>query len=293
MQRRRSAYYKLSINAQSRQTLETWGISMITSVTNKKVKWVVQLNKRSGLRRKEDVFTAEGTKMFLEAPEHQLKEIYISEGYSKTVARNPSMIEIKEKLDKCSCEIVSDEVFSRMSDTQTPQGILCILRQFHYTLADMEKSSEPPLFLILESLQDPGNLGTILRAGEGAGVTGVIMSRDTVDIYNPKTIRSTMGSIYRVPFLYTEELIQTIREMKKSKISLYAAHLMGEKNYDEGNYIGGTGFLIGNEGNGLTKELAAAADTCIKIPMKGQVESLNAAVASSLLMYEAARQRRG
>lgn len=266
---------------------------MITSVTNKKVKWVVQLNKRSGLRRKEDAFTAEGTKMFLEAPEHQLREVYISESYSKTAAKNPSMIEIKEKLDKCSCEIVSDEVFAKMSDTQTPQGILCVLTQLHYTLADMEKNSEPPLFLVLESLQDPGNLGTILRAGEGAGVTGVIMSRDTVDIYNPKTIRSTMGSIYRVPFLYTEELIQTIHEMKKSKISLYAAHLMGDKNYDEGNYIGGTGFLIGNEGNGLTKELAAAADTCIKIPMKGQVESLNAAVASSLLMYEAARQRRG
>lgn len=146
--------------------------------------------------------------------------------------------------------------------------------------------------MILETIQDPGNLGTIIRAGEGAGLTGVIMNSSTADIYNPKVIRSTMGSIYRVPFLYTEDLPGTIKRLKEKNIRLFAAHLKGENNYEEEDYTGNTGFLIGNEAKGLSDEISAMADTYVRIPMLGQVESLNAAVASSILMYEAARQRR-
>ena len=146
--------------------------------------------------------------------------------------------------------------------------------------------------MVLENIQDPGNLGTILRTAEGAGVNGILMSRDTVDIFNPKTIRSTMGSVYRVPFLYVEDICETVRELKNKGISAYAAHLKGIGSYDEQDYTKGTAFLIGNEGNGLTDELADLADTYIRIPMYGKVESLNAAIASAVLMYEAQRQRR-
>lgn len=265
---------------------------MITSVTNKKIKYVAQLNKKAGLRHKEDVFTVEGIKMFMEAPESCIKEIYISESFANSSVKNPAMTELKKKLDRCGYETVVDEAFVKISDTRTPQGILCIVSQLHYSLADMQKTKEPPLFLVIEGLQDPGNLGTMMRAGEGAGVTGIIMSRDTVDIYNPKTIRSTMGSIYRIPFLYADDLLQTVHEMKKNKTAVYAAHLKAQRSYEECSYKGAAAFLIGNEGNGLTKALADTADTYIKIPMKGQVESLNAAIAASLLIYEAARQRR-
>ena len=147
------------------------------------------------------------------------------------------------------------------------------------------------MFVILEDIQDPGNLGTILRTGEGAGVSAVIMSRGCVDIYNPKTIRSTMGSIYRVPFMYTDDLPGTIDRIKAAGVSVYAAHLKGEKYYDEISYDKAA-FLIGNEGNGLKEETANLADTYIKIPMEGRVESLNAAIATSVLMYEHSRQRR-
>ena len=129
-------------------------------------------------------------------------------------------------------------------------------------------------------------------SGEGAGITGVVMSSDTADIYNPKVIRSTMGSVLRVPFVYASDLKEACEQMKKAGISLYAAHLKGMHNYDQEDYTKDTGFLIGNEAKGLTDEMAAVADTYIKIPMAGQVESLNAAVASSVLMFEAARQRR-
>ncbi|NLL77632.1 MAG: RNA methyltransferase [Clostridiales bacterium] len=264
---------------------------MITSITNKKVKSIVQLNKKAGQRRKEDVFITEGIKMFLEAPVSSIQEIYISDDFRKSLSKRGALTEAERKLERCGYETVTEEVFAKMSDTQTPQGILCVLKQFHYSLQDMMRKKDVPLFLVLEALQDPGNLGTIMRTGEGAGITGIIMSKDTVDIYNPKTIRSTMGSIYRVPFFYADDIVETVKELQKNGTRLYAAHLKGEANYCDCDYKPGTAFLIGNEGNGLSDALAEAADTYIKIPMKGQVESLNAAVSASLLMYEAARQR--
>ena len=186
--------------------------------------------------------------------------------------------------------MLSDELFKKVSDTQTPQGILCVMKQFHYKLDDLFQK-ENPLFLILEDIQDPGNLGTMMRTAEGAGVDGVIMTKATVDIYNPKTIRSTMGSIYRMPFMYTDDLLGVMKQLQEKKVKLYAAHLKGTSFYHELDYKGGTAFLIGNEGNGLKEETAQAADVYMKIPMQGKVESLNAAVASVILMYEAARQR--
>ena len=154
-------------------------------------------------------------------------------------------------------------------------------------------SDRKTAFAYLERLQDPGNLGTIIRAGEGAGLTGVIMSGDTADIYNPKVIRSTMGSIFRVPFVYVEDLGNTIEKVKATGIKVYAAHLQGEHSYDREDYTHSSAFLIGNEANGLTQDVARHATHYIQIPMLGQLESLNAAVASSILMYELARQRRG
>lgn len=188
-------------------------------------------------------------------------------------------------------EVLADRVFAQVSDTKTPQGILCVLEQFHYTLPDLLKRKNPHL-LLLEDLQDPGNLGTILRTAEGAGVDGIILSRGCVDLYNPKTIRSTMGSVYRMPFLYTETLADVLPVLGKKGIRTYAAHLQGQKDYDQEDYRTGCAFLIGNEGNGLSGELSRQADAWIRIPMKGKLESLNAAVAASILMYEVFRQRR-
>ena len=152
---------------------------------------------------------------------------------------------------------------------------------------------EHPLFLVLEDLQDPGNMGTIFRTAEGAGVDGIFMSTNCVDIYNPKTIRSTMGSVYRVPFVIAPDLQDVFAWFKKQGIRSYAAHLKGKGWYDEQSYVGGTAFLIGNEGNGLTDKLTDKVQKKIKIPMCGKVESLNAAMASGLLVYEARRQRQG
>ena len=124
------------------------------------------------------------------------------------------------------------------------------------------------------------------------GITGILMDQTTVDLFHPKTVRSTMGSIYRVPYYVAEDFAAAVREVKKRGITVYAAHLKGTLSYDEPSYREGTAFLIGNEGNGLTAETAGLADERIRIPMEGCAESLNAAVSAALLMYEAARQRR-
>lgn len=261
---------------------------MITSVANARVKQVVQWQTKAKERKKDNVFLAEGLKMFEEAPEGWIREIYIEETVLEKLDRVSS---IYKKLEKMGYEIVSSEVFKKMSDTQTPQGILTVLERPAYSFEKLLKVKNP-LFVVLEDLQDPGNLGTIVRTGEGAGVTAVLMSQNTVDIFNPKTIRATMGSIYRVPFIYVEDMEDAIKSLHNANIKTYAAHLAGKDYYDSFSFKEGTAFLIGNEGNGLKRSTADSAFAYLKIPMEGQVESLNAAIATSLLMYEAHRQRK-
>jgi len=262
---------------------------MITSNTNPKVKQVVQWQTKARERQRAGVFLVEGIKMYAEAPEGDIQEVYVSPEALEKVGGHPDIL---EKLERTGYETVSAEVFRKMSDTQSPQGILCVLRQCAH---DLEKllAAPDPLFLILEGLQDPGNLGTIVRTGEGAGVTGILMDRETVDLYNPKTIRSTMGSVYRVPCVCVEDLPGIVERLRRRGIRTYAAHLEGKRYYDSVSFRGGTAFLIGNEGRGLRRELAEKADAYLKIPMEGQVESLNAAIAAALLLYEAHRQRHG
>lgn len=222
--------------------------------------------------------------MYSEIPEGWLYQSYVSESFLEEET-NRQILTGKEY------EVLSDAVFRAVSDTTTPQGILALVRMPEYSFDELLKGERTHL-LITEGIQDPGNLGTMFRTGEGAGITGVILSKTTVDIYNPKTVRSTMGSIFRIPFIVTENLEQTIGELKAAGVHLYAAHLRGSCSYDEPDYKQPTGFLIGNEGNGLSDAVADLADTYIRIPMEGKVESLNAAIAATLLMYEVNRQRR-
>ena len=218
---------------------------MITSSSNAQVKQMIQLNKKARERRKQDVFLVEGLRMFREVPRERLVKTYVSESFLE----DP---EHQVLLQGIPYEVVKDSVFAQMSDTLTPQGVLTVVRQYHYTMEELMGEKDHPLFLVLEDLQDPGNMGTIFRTAEGAGVDGIFMSANCVDIYNPKTIRSTMGSIYRVPFVIAPDLQDVFAWFKKQRVRSYAAHLKGKGWYDEKSYTDGTAFLIGNEGNGLT-----------------------------------------
>ena len=266
---------------------------MITSANNQQLKQVSALLKKAKERREKKAFVVEGPRMVVEAPAESLKAVYVAESFEKNAENQALLEELGKKCKTAGAvfETVADAVFKNVSDTQTPQGIMAVVAMPEYKLESLLDGEKTHL-LILESIQDPGNLGTMLRTGEGAGVTGIIMNKTTVDLFNPKTIRSTMGSIYRVPFYVTEDLSGTLSQLKENGVSLYAAHLKGEHYYTEEDYTLGCAFLIGNEGNGLSDEIANQADTYIKIPMEGKVESLNAAISATLLMYETNRQRR-
>ncbi len=255
---------------------------MITSASNPRVKQVVQLNTRGKARREKGLFAAEGLKLFREAPGDWVDSVFATEDFVK---------EHRDLLQGVDVEVVEEHVFGKMCDTKTPQGILTLLRIPSYKREDLLGAGQPPFIMVLEDLQDPGNVGTILRTAEGAGVTGVILSRKTVDLFAPKTIRSTMGSVFRMPFVYEEDLSLALEWLKKNGVETYAAHLKGEHSYAEEDYRKGCAFLIGNEGNGLTDALSEKADHLIRIPMEGKVESLNASIAAAVLMYAAHAQR--
>lgn len=254
---------------------------MITSSGNSQVKNVINLLKKSGERKRRGLFVIEGIRMFTEIPKDRIVKVYASESFART---NEAVLKDYEY------ELVSDRVYEQMSDTKTPQGIMALVEILSYTIDDIVKG-ETPVIAMLENIQDPGNLGTIIRSVEGAGATGIIMSADTVDIYNPKTIRSTMGALFRMPFIYVDDMVETARELRERNIRLVAAHLKGENNYYSENLAVPMALMIGNEGNGLTDRLTNEADLLVKIPMEGGLESLNAAVSTAVILYEAYRQR--
>ena len=261
--------------------------SIISSESNGQIKEIIKLQKQARERKKTKKFVVEGIKMVQEAINFKkLDKMYVSESALEKTAQS-----IGKKIEKIPYEIVADNVFRQISDTVTPQGVLAVVNMPEYDIKDI-LSDDRKSWILLDDLRDPGNLGTIFRTAEAAGVTGILLSKDCVDVYNPKVIRSTMGAVFRMPFLYVEDLPEKIKELQKKSIKTYAAHLRGENAYDEEDYTTGCAFLIGNEGNGLRDEVADCADCLIRIPMEGEAESLNAAVAAAVLMFEAGRQRR-
>lgn len=263
-----------------------WENLMITSSGNKKIKDLAALIKKSNARKKHNAYIIEGIRMFKELKKDEILDVFASESFE---AENGKILsEIYPEY-----ETVSDRIFESVSDTKTPQGVMAVVKRKEYTLEKiLEKRDTPHSLLILDSLQDPGNLGTLVRAGEGAGITGIIMNETTVDIYNPKVIRSTMGSVFRVPFIYVKDLKEVIQKLYSKNINIYASSLEGAIEYDAPDYTKDIAFIIGNEAAGISKEVLDIVKDKVKIPMLGEVESLNAAVAGSILMYEAARQKR-
>lgn len=265
---------------------------MITSISNPRIKELAQMQRRGRARNQAGVFIVEGLRMVREIPLERLEQLYVTEEFYRKYKGEPIFSAKKE--------LVSPQVFAYISDTKTPQGILAAVRQYTYSEEEVIKKTgsgaasrkRPAHILVLDNLQDPGNLGAMFRTAEAAGATGILLSRDCVDIYNPKAVRSTMGAVFRMPFVYVEDMPASIENLKRQGIRVYAAHLEGEHAYDEEDYTKGTAFLIGNEGNGLRKEVAACADIWIRIPMEGRTESLNAAAAAAVLMFEVSRQRR-
>lgn len=277
---------------------------MITSLTNDTVKYVDKLKKKASFRREEQSFVVEGIRMLREVPENLRRMLFVTE---ESLERFP---ELSGWCDRV--ETVSEGVLQKLSDTQTPQGMLAVVR-IPVPVADEERhlpaeqdehrgqagaeekgaaaGSRAPLILVLDGLQDPGNVGTLIRTAEAFGATEVLLSANAADPFSPKVVRSTMGSLFRVPIRIAENLVAELEQLKRQGVQVLGTHLKGQDFY-AADLTGPVAILIGNEGNGLSDAVAATADLLVRIPMEGQVESLNAAISGSVVGYEILRQRR-
>lgn len=263
-------------------------MNVITANSNPKVKMLNKLNKDSKLRKEKDVYIVEGIRMFREIPIDSVKEIYMSESAFEQYKDDEA---VQKLCDSAEVTIMSDSVFAGVSQTKSPQGCMAVVRCSHYDMEDIVPADKTSTYLVLDTIQDPGNMGTIFRSAEAAGVTALILGPGSCDPYNPKVVRSTMGAIFRVPFVQSNDLVKSIGELKQHEVIVYGAHLDGEELYDT-VFPDKIAFLIGNEGNGLSDEVASTSDRLLRIPMEGKVESLNAAISATLLSYEAMRQRK-
>ncbi len=250
---------------------------------NQLIKTATSLKQKKA-RDSSGLFIIEGERFIDEIPPDFDRVAYISsESYAKN---NP---ESRYPWDSKGY-IIPDDKFKKITDTVTPSGLLAICGQKTYTLESV-LTSENTFILICECLQDPGNLGTLIRTAHACGCHGVILSQGCVDLYNPKVLRASAGSAFRIPVVENVDLLQFIPQLKSKNINVVATHLNTDNLPYEINLTESTALIVGNEGNGISEEIAQAADILIKIPMPGKAESLNASVATGVLLYEVVRQR--
>ncbi|MBU0671861.1 MAG: RNA methyltransferase [Candidatus Margulisbacteria bacterium] len=245
-----------------------------------KLRLVRTLLEKRNARRKEGRFVVEGPHLVEEAVD-QLDFVIYSE-----------QLPLVSKLADLGvdCYKVSKKQFAEVSDVETPQGILAVVKQRQFQLSDLFNSVEPLIVFCVE-VQDPGNLGTIIRTADAVGAAGVVLAKGTVDLYNSKVIRSTMGSLFHLPIVMVPDTVAAIEQLKKQLVRLIAADILGSDDYFDVDYIGKTAILVGNEGAGLPTNITDLCDQTVKIPMPGRAESLNVGVSTAVVLYEALRQR--
>ena len=260
---------------------------IITSKDNDFVKHVKKLKDKK-FRDEYGEYIIEGIKMIEEAINEnaEIKHIVVCEDCKNSGAFSKELL---YEIAKFDCIYVNEKVFIQMTDVSNPQGILAVIGKSKIEEKDIDFKAD--LFLILDNIQDPGNMGTILRTADSIDLKQIIVSKGSSDVYNLKVVRSTMGAIFRVKVIESDNLTKTLKEFKKHKISIYATDLKTDNSIYDVNYKK-TAIVIGNEANGVSDEILELADKKIKIPMKGKTESLNAAVATSIILYEAIRPNR-
>lgn len=188
----------------------------------------------------------------------------------------------------CNKFEIEDELLRELCGTENPQGIVAVVSKTDYDFDDIKND----FVIIADGIQDPGNLGTIIRTADAAGAGAVFITKGTVDVYNDKTLRATMGSIFHIPIIFGEDFNELSNTLKEMGYSLFAASLEGSKYIYDCNFENKTAIIIGNEANGIPAEHMEAVTQKIKIPMPGRAESLNAAAATAVIVYEVVRQRK-
>lgn len=259
----------------------------ITSKDNETIKHIKKLKEKK-YREEYKEFIVEGIKMIEEAISEgaKIKSIIICED-CKTQGAIPN--ELMYEIAKLNCIYVAEKIFNTITDVINPQGIMAVIEKPNARDNTIDFSAN--ISLLLDNIQDPGNMGTILRTADSLNMKQIIVSKGSADVYNLKVVRSTMGAIFRVKVIEVENLATVIKEMKKHKIKVYATDLQTDKSIYDVDYSK-SAIVIGNEANGVSSRVLEEASERIKIPMIGKTESLNAAVATSVILYEAFRKNK-
>ncbi len=260
-------------------------MQVITSKDNELIKHIKKLKDKKE-RDLSNEYIIEGIKLIQEAIQEnaKIKQIIICDDCEKTESIPKDLM---YEIAKQECIYVTNKIFETITEVMNPQGILAIIEK---QSKEIQIDDKQDIILALDDIQDPGNLGTILRTADSIGLTQILVSKGTADCYNPKVVRSTMGAIFRVKIIECEDLVKTLKEIKKHKFEIVVSSLQTDNSIYDINYHKKV-IVIGNEANGVKKEIQDLADKKIKIPMLGKTESLNASVATGIILYEYIRQK--
>ncbi|MCD8215632.1 MAG: RNA methyltransferase [Clostridiales bacterium] len=236
-------------------------------------------------RDKTGLFIAEGERLVKSVPEDIVEYYVFSEEKAEYFAG---------RIDTKGFPVytVGEDIFKEICDTVAPQGAACVCRRQRCSFEGLFLN-KPEFIVVGEEIQDPGNLGTIIRTADAGGAGGLILTKGSADIYSPKVLRSAMGSVFNLPVFTGADISDVIKELKERDIFILAAHLKGRVTPYKADLKRPSAVLIGNEARGLSEEAAKGADLFVKLPIIGGAESLNASVACGILIYEAVRQRYG
>jgi TrmH family RNA methyltransferase len=263
--------------------------------SKEKLKEFLKLKTHKG-RKTQGRFLIEGMRLYEEMANSNWEAESVL--FTSSFQNSPSGKKLLRKFERKNVKTlpVKPEIIKKLSDTVTPQGIIGVVRIKQFSL-DQLWFKDSNIILALDAIRDPGNVGTLIRTADAFGIDGVILSSDTVELYNPKVVRSTMGSIFHLPIFDEVDLEKIIPQLKKRNFKIYGTDVRDGKDLDKLDYSGSTGptekicLLIGNEAEGLNKNLLDLLDEIIRIPIFGRAESLNASVAGGILLYEITKRK--
>jgi len=261
----------------------------ITSLQNPKIKSVKAL-RYTKYREKQNRFLVEGIRLVKEAIDCKAPIKMLL--FCPDTLKSPTALELIDIVEKRGVECISvpSRVFDSISEKDNPQGIIAVVERLNLTLDSIEYNSQM-LLVGAHELRDPGNLGTIIRTADCAGASGVIVTGISVDIFDPKTVRATMGSIFSLPVVRVKEIGELKDWLFQNNIKMIATSLSAKRYYFDLEYDEPVAIILGNEAEGLDAEILEYADEVVKIPMSGRADSLNVASAAAIIIYEVVRQR--
>jgi TrmH family RNA methyltransferase len=260
----------------------------LTSKDNKTVKYLISLSDQK-VRKKDKVFLIEGVKMVEEALRDKAGVKQVVASPSLTLHQGKGVIKLAEKTG-IDILWISERLLDSISESKTPQPVMAVVGQRDYSEETL-LAVPPGLAVICHHLQDPGNLGTVIRTTEAVGAAGVVVTQNTVDAYNPKTVRASMGSILRLPVLRISDLEGFLAKSKKEGFQSVALALNARKSCFDLDLTIPTVAVLGQEGSGLPEEVLEQVDHRARLPMAGSIDSLNVATAAAVVLYEAWKQR--